>query len=251
MKKNHHQIRYGTKDGEIQFGHLHDDNNLSSSMLRNGHNDNHYISLDASGPQHRKDSTMCMSPGSFQVIAGNNPLIDGYALEEGSDGIGLSIPGLGDKDKPGVPAIFLDAENGDVVIRAPNGRIRIEAIDVHVKASGSNNGRGVLTLEGNEKIIAISQHIELDAKVSARIFSEKTVDIIGNGILDIYGGLVDIADGATKIKGSKGISTNEIKNGGGGLLGAVGSAVGGAIGGAGGAAVGGAVGSAVGGAVGL
>ena len=225
MQKNYHQIRYGTKDGEIQFGHLHDDNNLSSVMLRNGHNDNHYISLDVTGPEHRKDSTICMSPGSFQVRAGLNPLIDGYTLEEGAESIGLSAIGLGDKDKPGVPAIFLDAESGDVVIRAPNGRIRMEAIDVHIKASGSNNERGVLTLEGNEKIIAISQHIELDSKVSARIFSEKTVDIIGNGLLDIYGGLVDIADGATKIKGSKGGSTNEIKNGA-SAIGAVAGAVG-------------------------
>ena len=84
---------------------------------------------------------------------------------------------------------------------------------------------GVLTLEGNEKIVAISQHIELDSKVSARIFSEKTVDIIGNGILDIYGGLVDIADGATKLKGSKGGSTNEVKNGA-SAIGAVAGAIG-------------------------
>ena len=44
------------------------------------------------------------------------------------------------------------------------------------------------------------------------VLSENIVTIIGNSILDLYGGFVDIADGATKIKGSKGGSSNEDRN---------------------------------------
>ena len=31
------------------------------------------------------------------------------------------------------PGIFLDAENGDIVIRAGNGRMRLEAIDIDIR----------------------------------------------------------------------------------------------------------------------
>ena len=67
--------------------------------------------------------------------------------------------------------------------------------------------------EGNEKVIVSANEISVSGKASCTHFSEKTVDLIGRGILNIYGGLVDVADGATMIKGSKGISTNELKNG--------------------------------------
>jgi hypothetical protein len=211
MQKNYHTKRDGTRDGEQKFGHLHDDNNLSASMMRSGHDLDHYISLDVTGAEHRKHSTICNSPGSFQVKAGLNPLLDGHALEEGGGGLASVLSN--NESKPGAIGIFLDCHNGDIVLRAPNGRIRMEAIDVHIKASGSNNERGVLTLEGNEKVIVSANEISVSGKASCTLFSEKTVDLIGRGILNIYGGLVDVADGATMIKGSKGISTNELKNG--------------------------------------
>tara|TARA_B100000900_G_scaffold405030_1_gene414103 strand:- start:547 stop:1221 length:675 start_codon:yes stop_codon:yes gene_type:complete len=221
MQKNYHTKRDGTRDGETIHGHLHDDNNLSAAMVRSGHDLDHYITLDATGPEFRKNSTLCNSPGSFQVRAGLNPLLDGNALEEGSDGsLGLaSVLGI-DASKPGNVGIFLDCQNGDIVLRAPKGRIRMEAIDVHIKASGSNNERGVLTLEGNEKVIVSANEISVSGKASCTLFSEKTVDLIGRGILNIYGGLVDVADGATTIKRSKPTlvnllpTSNESKNSG-------------------------------------
>ena len=46
-KKNYHALRYGTAEGELQFGHIHDDNEMSSVMLRNGNAFDHYITLEA------------------------------------------------------------------------------------------------------------------------------------------------------------------------------------------------------------
>ena len=48
-KKNAHALRYGNADGEIQFGHIHDDNEMSSVMLRNGDAFNHLITLEKTG----------------------------------------------------------------------------------------------------------------------------------------------------------------------------------------------------------
>ena len=186
--RNYHTIRYGTAEGEIQFGHITQDNVLSAVLLRNGGSLNHYISMDATGDNHRKHGTICRSEGSFQIKAGDN-------VEDGSFGV------------------FIEAKSGDLVIRAPSGKVKIEGINVDIIASGADGKNGVVNINGNEKVIVKSQTIDVSSKVSTKIFSEKTVDIIGKAILDIYGGFVDVADGATSIKGSScGPSTNEAKN---------------------------------------
>ena len=45
--------------------------------------------------------------------------------------------------------------------------------------------------------------IDVQSKVSTKIFSESTVNIIGKGILDVYAGLADFADRTTKTRRSK------------------------------------------------
>ena len=185
--KNYHTIRYGTAQGEIKFGHLTQDNVLSGVLLRNGAVSNHYITLDSTGEKHRKYGTICRSPGSFQVRAGDN------------------VP----DDHPGV---YVEAVSGDLVLRAPSGRVRIEGINIDLIASGADGENGNIVIDANDKVIIKAQTIDVNSTVSTKIFSEKTVETIGRGILNIYGGLVDIADGATQIKGSKGGSLNEDRN---------------------------------------
>jgi hypothetical protein len=182
-----HTIRYGTAEGELQFGHITMDNVLSGCLLRSGSSLNHYISLDSSGEEHRKHGTICRSPGSFQVKAGDN------------------VTG----DNAGV---FIDAVSGDIILRAPSGRVRIEGVNIQLVATGSDGNNGNVEITANEKVIVKSQIIDLSSKVSTKVFSEKTVDVIGKAILDIYGGFVDVADGATSIKRSLGVSINEEKN---------------------------------------
>mgnify|MGYP003327574959 CR=1 FL=1 len=68
-------------------------------------------------------------------------------------------------------------------------------------------------MQANEKIIGKAQSIDINSKVSTKIFSEKSVEVIGKSVLNIYGGMIDCADGPSEGKGSKGVpSTNEIKN---------------------------------------
>ena len=189
-RKNYHTVRYGTAEGEIKFGHLHSDNELSGVMLRNGNassKGNHYISLESSGGKQRINGTECVSPGPFQVKAG-------YDLVESDQ--------TGDKENE-YTGIYMDAVNGDIVLRAPSGRIRIEALDVDIVATGSGNKRGTVNINGNEKVIIKSQIIDTSSKISTKLFSENTVECVGNGLLNIYGGLIDCADGSTSRQGSK------------------------------------------------
>ena len=177
--KNYHTIRYGVAEGEIAFGHYHVDNVISAVMLRSGFTHKHYITLDGPGGEDfRTHSTTCRSPGAFQVKAG-----DGVPDEQ--------------------PGIFLDAVNGDIVIRAANGRIRLEAIDIDLRANGSDGNRGNIIIDANDAAIMKGQVIDVNAKASAKFFSEKSVEVSGTTVTNIYGGFIDMADGATSLKGSK------------------------------------------------
>jgi hypothetical protein len=187
---NYHFNRIGNDHGEIRFGHIHDDNNLAGFLVRTGEDGGrHYIQMDSTGDasQGRKGSTMNVCPGSFSVKAGKDVA-------------------------KGIPAIYYYAENGDVVIGAPNGKVRIFAQNIELVAQGPDGKNGNIIIDANEKIIVKANQIDINSKVSTKVFSEKTVECIGKGILNIYGGLIDCADGATKLKGSKGGSTNEEQN---------------------------------------
>ena len=187
--KDYHVIRYGNMHGEEKFGHIWPDNNQSAALLRSGKNEKHYISLEQSGESHRKHGTICRSPGAFQIKAGDNCTT---------------------KDEPGV---FIDAVSGNLVLNALNGNVEIRGRNVLIQTTGAGNKSGSILLYANEKIIGKAQTIDLNSKISTKIFSEKTVDVIGKAVLNIYGGMVDCADGATEVIGSKGTaSSNEQKN---------------------------------------
>jgi len=186
--KDYHVIRYGNMHGEIKFGHIWPDNNQSAVLLRSGKNEKHYITLEQKGESHRKHGTICRSPGAFQIKAEDNCTA---------------------KDEP---AVFIDAVSGNLVLNALNGNVEIRGRNVLIQTTGSGNKSGSILLYANEKIIGKAQTIDLNSKISTKIFSEKTVDCIGKAVLNIYGGMVDCADGATEVIGSKTPSSNESKN---------------------------------------
>lgn len=175
-KRNYHTVRYGQKDGEIKFGHLHDDDVQSAVMLRSGYDYRHYMSLDADDK--RKGFTTQRTPATHQIKCGDD------------------VP-----DE--LPAFFVDAVNGDVVINAPNGRIRLIGKNVDIIASGVDNENGVITLDGNEGITCYTKNFTVESKSRTKIVSSGICELVGEGIMNIYGGLFDCVDGRTKSKGSK------------------------------------------------
>jgi hypothetical protein len=182
---NYHQYRLGNDHGEIRFGHVHDDENIAGVLLRTGADGGrHYIQMDSSGDvnQGRKGCTMNVCPGSYSVMAGAD-----VAKE--------------------TPAIYQIAENGDIIIGAPRGRIRIFAQNIEIIAQGPDGENGVVQIDGSEKVLITAPTINIDSKVSTKIASEKTVDIVGNAVLNIYGGLIEGIDGASSSLTGKGSKT--------------------------------------------
>lgn len=176
--KNDHTIRFGNRDGEIKFGHIDLNEVKSSVMLRSGAHPQvaeHYMQFNSNGPM--KGGTINRCPGSYQIWCGNAP----------TDGV----------------AFVLNAVDGDIVIRAQNGRIRMEAENIDMMASGADNRNGVITLKSDEKVQIITKNFELNSSSMAKFFSSGIVDIVGKTILNIYGGLIEATDGATSIARSQ------------------------------------------------
>lgn len=191
--KNSNAVRYGTKDGEIKFGHIHDDNEISAFMVRSGSDTRHYMSMDATGNMEtgRKGGTINCCPGSYQIKCGDD-------VRSGST--------------DGAFAFYVECKNGDMVFSATRGRIKFQAENIEFIATGADNKNGVITLQSNEKVVINSKNVEVNASAVARFFSAGSMKVIGDAILDIYGGLASCATGADKLKKSKYDGTAETEN---------------------------------------
>jgi hypothetical protein len=191
--KNYHTIRYGNKDAEIKFGHIHNDNEISSFSIRSGADPRHYMSMDATGnvEQGRKGGTINRCPGTYQIKCGDD-------VRSGSE--------------DGMPAFYVECINGDIIFSATRGRIKFQAENIEFLASGADNKNGVITLKSNEKVEIISKNVEVNATSVAKFFSSGTCKVVGNAILDLYGGLSACATGASKLKKSKYGGTAETEN---------------------------------------
>ncbi len=87
---------------------------------------------------------------------------------------------------------------------------------IELTAKGIDGKSGNILMDADDKIALNAQIIDVKSRVSTKIFSESTVDMIGKGIMNVYGGLVDFADRTTKGKPSKTcggqVSINEERN---------------------------------------
>ena len=168
-KKNLYALRYGNTDGEQRFGHPTADNEISAVLLRSGYFHDHFISLDGTGEGFRAGGTICRSPGSFQVKAGDTN---------------------SDSDQ----TIIMRAENGDIHISAPTGNIIMEGKSILLKASGE--GGGFIDIDGAAKvnIHGGSDGVKVTGTGGVSIVSERTLDMIGHTVSNIYGGIIDMAD---------------------------------------------------------
>ena len=203
-KENKHPYVAGTEHGYISFGEVNTyANEIEACKLQSGPDGGrHYITMQETGDKEMgsKGSTSIVCPGTLTALTGKD--IVNYPP--------------GSSEPRGIPAIFYQAENGDIVLTAPRGKIKIAAEAIELIAKGSDGRTGVININADDKIILDSQIVDIQSKVSTKIFSEKTVDMIGKGIMNVYGGLVDFADRTSKGKPSKtcggAVSINEERN---------------------------------------
>lgn len=178
-KKNPEYVKYGTKDGQIEFGHLHASNpdatasDVIAGVHLQGYNSLHYMSMDVDGP--RTGWTLNRCPGPYQIISASS---DAGVVNAGKD----SWPGVG---------YFLLAENGDIVIRAPKGRIRMSALDIDIKAEGPNNTRGSINLDSNQSVNIKTGSLKAEASIGIFIETPKSLSLVANTSMTLVSNFIN------------------------------------------------------------
>ena len=202
-KTNPYRVRYGTADGDLTFGHITDDNQISSVMIRNFKEPLHYIALSQTGGQFRKNGTICRSTGSFQVRAGDD------IGKKSSDNFSAGPLSMGDiKDlsptiideseyvTADIPGIYLEAVSGDVIIRAPSGKVRIEGQNgIELVSQGYDNDTGNIILDANEKVILNGKgEVNIQGDEGISMITNNRMDLIAQTSVNIYAHKIDIVD---------------------------------------------------------
>lgn len=189
----HNPVEIGNDFGHIKFGHILPNNTYAGALIRNGVPGNpseHYMMFMSSGQMNGGTINRC--PGVYQIHCGETPVTD--------------------------TSFVLRASSGDILLQAPLGRIRIEAQNIDLIANGNTNKTGYINIESNEKINIRSKNIEINGDSVAKFLSSGVCEIVGNGTLNFFGGLIDCADSCTTLKPSKGTSLFEKQQKTGGLL---------------------------------
>ena len=205
-QENRNPYQDGTDHGYLSFGEVNTfSNQIDACKIANGPDSGrHYIRLQETGSKEdgSKGSTNIVCPGTLTALTGKDV---------------VNYP-PGSSEPRGIPAIFYQAENGDIVLTAPRGKVKIQAEAIEIIATGSDGKTGVVDISADDKINLKAQIIDINSTASTKIFSEDTVHVIGKSLLNIYGGLADFADGTTKRRRSKlseddsVLSQNEVEN---------------------------------------
>ena len=190
MRRQQHASGKGSADGEVVFGKQMDDTETTSVFVHNraDQSGQHYIAMYKTGDDHLKSGTILRSMGGLYAKAGDN-------ISSGHDN-GAQAPDLSEN----VPAIFFEAVTNDIIISAPQGKVRICAQQIELTAQGPNDQSGNILIDGNEAVIInAGQDLKLRGGGSVAIASGQRIDIVAKSILNSYGGagLTSIDNAAT------------------------------------------------------
>lgn len=143
--KNVHAHRAGNIDGEIRFGNIDTDNTLSGVSIRNGFPfpKPHYIQMDSTGKLAGGTKNRC--PGVYQIKCGDNPV----------DDVGF----------------VLHAVDGDIIIGAPSGRVRIFGETVDIVATGAGTLKGNINISANNNVNIDGKQINAKASAAMKFVS--------------------------------------------------------------------------------
>lgn len=178
-KQNYTAIKYGNDHGSISFGGIHKQGDVTSGVMLQTSDANHSFFMDKDGP--RKGWTTLISPGNVQIEAGSNN-------QEAQD------------------TLMINSKNGNIIIKANNGKIRLEGTDIELIAVGEGGSKGNIRLNATENISTESKKLLMTSKVAYKLASSGTGEVVANSILKMYGSIFKGVDDSC--------STKDAKNGG-------------------------------------
>ena len=175
-KNNYTAIRYGNDHGSLNCGHVHKPGDVTAGILLQAKDGRHSFFMDNDGQ--RKGWTSTVSPGNYQVTCGEDN-------EEAQD------------------SMFLHATNGNIVVLATNGKLRLQASDIELVAIGEGVSKGNIKMTATENVSIDCKKFQFNAKNYYKLCTSGKADIIANGVLNMYGSIVKAVSDGCALKDSK------------------------------------------------
>ena len=175
-KNNYTAIRYGNDHGSLNCGHVHKPGDVTAGILLQAKDGRHSFFMDNDGQ--RKGWTSTVSPGNYQVTCGEDN-------EEAQD------------------SMFLHATNGNIVVLATNGKLRLQASDIELVAIGEGGSKGNIKMTATENVSIDCKKFQFNAKNYYKLCTSGKADVIANGVLNMYGSIVKAVSDGCALKDSK------------------------------------------------
>ena len=175
-KQNYTAIGLGNDKGSFQSGRVHKQGDVTAGPGLYTPDGEHQLSLDVDGK--REGWTVSTSPGAFQVECGSK-------MEEAEN------------------SVIITAVNGDISIKATNGKIRLQGTDIELVAMGEGQTKGNIKLPSSENVIVESKKVLVTAKTMYKIATPGTGQMVANGVLEMYGSIIRGVTDAVASKDSK------------------------------------------------
>ena len=175
-KQNYTAIGLGNDKGSFQAGRVDKQGDVTAGPGLYTPDGEHQLSLDIDGK--REGWTVSTSPGAFEVECGSK-------MEEAEN------------------AVIITAVNGDISIKATNGKIRLQGTDIELVAMGEGQTKGNIKLTSSENVIVESKKVLVTAKTMYKIATPGTGQMVANGVLEMYGSIIRGVTDAVASKDSK------------------------------------------------
>ena len=162
---NYNTQKISCQDASLTFGGISKDKAVISSFEVRARDGRHIFKLDRSGK--RKNWTTSISPGNFQVKAG--------------------------LDNKAGTTIYVEAENGDVVIKSLKGNIRLEAGE-NIELYARKN----IMMEANAQMDLNAQNINVEARARMNIKATSFLSVNAPCGMEMLSGIIRGVSCATK-----------------------------------------------------
>ena len=139
------------------LGHVHKPGDVTAGILLQAKDGRHSFFMDNDGQ--RKGWTSTVSPGNYQVTCGEDN-------EEAQD------------------SMFLHATNGNIVVLATNGKLRLQASDIELVAIGEGGSKGNIKMTATENVSIDCKKFQFNAKNYYKLCTSGKADVIANGVAE-------------------------------------------------------------------
>jgi len=185
-KETFESLTWSNRFGALSLGTLNlaGQGGLESDVLSGiglqASNSLHYFQMENDGP--RKGWTLQRNPGVWEVKCADS-------VKEGEIGG------------------YMQIENGDLVFRVPNGRIRLQAVDIDLKATGYNQKTGVINIDVQNEVSISSNKVKIKSQNGLKLSCPQAIDIVSNTALNLSSNFVGGFTSAANKFGAKALSS--------------------------------------------